>query len=376
MQVKLVGLLAGALLWCAGTRSEAEEHQAPIEEVEGEETTARAAVDPELDVPADEAAPDELTDSAGESTSYRYSADLDDAELEKTWENEPERLGALSIGFAGAGRLVNGVPFPEGPLWTILDPSRAYTTEEIVEYLSAAIAEVNDAFDETPRLRIGHISRKGGGRLRPHSSHQAGRDVDLCFYELEKPTARGDRFDLPRNWALLRALVTNGDVQFILVDKRLQKKLFEYAVSIGEDREWLDSLFRAGPESLMIHARRHRDHFHVRYFSPRAQELGRRVHPLLAKGGPGLKAVHRVQKGENLKILARRYETTISAIRRANGLGGLHLRSGMTLQIPLGRSCPKCPLPPKVVVPPRRLPPSKPELLVGWAEAGAASARP
>ena len=28
-------------------------------------------------------------------------------------------------------------------------------------------------------IKIADISKKGGGRLRPHSSHQAGRDVDI-----------------------------------------------------------------------------------------------------------------------------------------------------------------------------------------------------
>jgi len=59
--------------------------------------------------------------------------------------------------------------------------------------------------------------------------------------------------------------------------------LYAYALSIGEDKGWLDSVFHAGANSLIKHARRHRDHFHVRFFNGRAQELGRRVQPFMAK---------------------------------------------------------------------------------------------
>ena len=316
---------------------------------EVEHEAARAAVNPKPD--------EELPD-------HRYSADLDDAELERRWKEEPTSLGPISIGFADAGRLVNGVRFPEGPLWVILDPPRTFATQELVDGVVAAAEEVNAVFADTPRLQIGHISREDGGWLRPHQSHQAGRDIDLPFYDLPAPAKGGDRFDLPRNWALLRALITLGDVQFVLVDRRIQKRLYDYALSIGEDKGWLDSLFHSGMDSLVFHARRHRDHFHVRYWAGRAQELGRRVQPLLPKGKAEYNlAIHRVKQGDTLGAIARKYDTTITSIRKVNGLTGNLIRAGATLQVPLGTACIDCPVPPEVIVPPRRRPPSTPELL-------------
>jgi murein endopeptidase len=284
---------------------------------------------------------------------HRYSADIDDAELERRWKEDPASLGPISVGFADAGRLINGVQFPESERWIILDGPRSYATQDLIDGVVAAAEEVNALFPDTPRLQIGHISREDGGWLRPHLSHQAGRDIDL-----------------PRNWALFRSLIVLGDVEFVLVDRQIQKRLYDYALSIGEDKDWLDSLFHAGMKSVVFHARRHRDHFHVRYFSGRAQELGRRIQPLLPKGKPEYNlAIHRVKQGDTLGALARKYDTTLTSIRKLNHLTGNLIRAGATLQIPLGTACIDCPVPPEVIVPLRRVPPSTPAILTRPAEA-------
>lgn len=329
--------------------------------------------DPEREAPQVEASAADAPVIPGQ----RYTSDVTDEELEKRWKEDPTSLGPLSIGFADAGRLVNSVRFPDGPLWVVADPARTYTTEEVVAYLKAAIETVNAVYPESEPLRVGHISRPDGGWLRPHISHQAGRDVDLSFYltPFDPAKRKADRFDVARNWALLRALLVTGDVQFVLLDKKLIKRLWDYALSIGEDKDWLESLFHNGLQSMVFHARRHRDHFHVRYYSPRSQELGRRVQPLMPKGKPEFNfTVHRIKSGDTLGKLAHKYDTTIKAIQKANGMTNTFLRAGRTLTIPLGTACIDCPVPPEVVVPARKLPPSTPEILVPPATAEAAPA--
>ena len=44
--------------------------------------------------------------------------------------------------------------------------------------------------------------------------------------------------------------------------------------------------------------------------------------------------IHRVQRGETLASIAMRYGTTVSTLRRANGIGRGGLRAGRTLQVP------------------------------------------
>ncbi len=307
----------------------------------------------------------ELAGPQGETSdgALLYSADVSDEELETMWQTDASALGTISVGFTEAGRLINGIQMPPGPTWSVIAPENAWGTRETVDGLIAAATAVHEQYPTCGPLRINHIGKKGGGYLRPHQSHQSGRDVDVGFFYKDpashaRPTkARELLIDAAENFALLKALVMQTDVQMVLVDRRVQKVLFDWALSHGEDRGWLESLFHAGFNSLVQHARGHRDHFHVRFFSPRSQELGRRVQPLLSKLPEHNVLIHRVQKGDTLGRIAIRYGSTVSLIQRANGLSNTALRVGRTLNVPLRGPCTNCPVPPPLRVPPRRLPP-------------------
>ena len=94
--------------------------------------------------------------------------------------------------------------------------------------------------------------------------------------------------DVPRNWALVRALVVRTDVEAILLDTRIQQLLYRYALSIGEEKEWLDRVFqfaRGLPDAIVRHVAGHRTHYHVRFYNPRSQERGRVVYPVLVETG-------------------------------------------------------------------------------------------
>lgn len=311
-------------------------------------------------VPLEDEADD---DTAALGETVRYSGDLSDEELSRRWVEDPSSLGSISVGLTEAGRLINGVAMPEGPAWQVVDANNAWGTQETVDFIAAAAIEVQKQHAGAPPLRINHIGRKMGGYLRPHQSHQAGRDVDLGFYYTagEQSARLSQRrelaMDLPMNWALVKALIIGADVQFILVDKRIQSRLYAYALEQGEDKAWLDKLFHAGPASLVKHARRHRDHFHVRFFSGRSQELGRRIHPLLAKQPEQNVVIHRVRPGDTLGALATRYNSGLQLIQKANGLASNTLRVGRTLHIPIRGPCTNCPRPMELVIPPRCLPP-------------------
>lgn len=307
----------------------------------------------------------------------RYSADIDDETLARMWKETPEALGSLSIGLPSLGRLVNARPFPEGEHWTVVIPQCTWATEETIDYLTAAIAEVARQYPNGRPLRVNHISVPNGGYLRPHQSHQSGRDVDLAFYYGDKGPDRGawavkHNFDLDRNWALVRALITETDLQVILVDRSIIKRLYKHALAKGEDKAWLDSVFNAGKNSLLRHARRHRDHYHVRFYNPRAQELGRRVLPLMPKDPRQNIRYHRVRKGDTIGKIAYKFGSTVKAIQRANRLKGTMIRLGQTLAVPLRGPCVNCPMPPEVIVPPRRLPPpTKSPLMAAHVESPA-----
>jgi len=293
----------------------------------------------------------------------RYTADLPPEVLQRLWKESPEALGSISIGFTDEGRLVNGERFPEGDGWMVVDPERSYATRETIDAVIAAVRQVRSLYPEAPPLRVNQISGREGGWLRPHKSHQNGRDVDLAFYypsaEPVRVRAREKYIDVAKTWALLKAMVTLADVQMVLLDRRVQKVLYDHALKAGEDKAWLDSLF-AYPDPLVKHARRHRDHLHVRFFSPRAQELGRRVAPLLAMRPEQNIRFHKVRRGDTLGGIAARYGSSVALLRKANRIKGSMLRLSQVLQVPLQGPCTRCPVPPPVSVPERRLPPQRP----------------
>ncbi len=321
----------------------------PAEEDEAVEAAIQASIDAEL-----------------AHAGVLYSSDLTDDELTRRWVEEPESLGSISFGITEAGRLVNGVQLPPGDAWRIVDANNAWGTQETIDFIVTTAAKVREQFADAAPLRINHIGKKVGGYLRPHQSHQAGRDVDLGFYfpANEDPGRLSKKrelaMDLAVNWALLKTLVSNADVEFVLVDQRIQNRLYAFALAQGEDKAWLDRLFHAGAASLIRHARRHRDHFHVRFYAGRSQELGRRIQPLLARQPEENMVICRVRKGDTLGGLATRYNSGVKLIQKANGLTSSSLRVGRTLNIPLRGPCTNCPVPPPLVIPERCLPPSLP----------------
>ncbi len=277
---------------------------------------------------------------------------------------DPMALGPLSIGSPNAGLLFNPQPMPEGDLWQIRNPRETYGTTETLGFIIKTIEAVERQLPGSPPLVIGDISRPDGGRLNWHASHQVGRDVDLGLYHRTEVEdflrGRKSNLDVPRTWALVRALVTETDLHRIFLDRSIQQHLYEHALQIGENRLWLDVVFgrhTGGKDALIQHVRRHRDHMHVRFYNARAQEWGRIAYPLLVKAGlaPEPTVTHRARSGETLSHLSRRYGTSTGAIRRANGLRGSMIRAGRRYVIPI-RKIPSEAEP--FVVPPRLLPPA------------------
>jgi hypothetical protein len=307
--------------------------------------------------------------------------ELSDEELLQRIETDPGLLGSLSIGVPGRAILFNGVELEPNPHWEIARNADSWATSETIVAIQAAVDTVYELFPDTPPITIGDISAREGGRLKRHKTHQGGRDVDFGFYYLQgKGTwfAPGTpaNFDAPRNWALVRALVTRTDVETILLDTRVQRILHKYAVSIGEDKEWLDHVFgfaRGYRDAKVVHVVGHRTHYHVRFFNAVAQELGRRAHPLLVQmnvmSPPVYTVRHVVKPGQTIGQLASRYGTTTRAIQQANGLKTTQLRAGRAYRIPRhGAAAPKTD---PIVVPQRMLPPSTPDALsaVTWPTA-------
>lgn len=291
------------------------------------------------------------------------------AEIARAFAQDPASLGSVTLGRPSAGGLLNGVMMPRGEGWSLIDPGHAWGTQETVDYITRAIATVRARFPDAHDVYIGHISARRGGALRPHISHQSGRDVDLSYFYSDDSArwyrrAHEGNLDRERTWAFVRALITETDVELILIDRGLQKLLREHAASIGEDPAWLQGLFDGIPgvqRPLIFHAKGHATHLHVRFFNPVAQETAVRAHEVLVAHGYASAATsfvaHRAKNGETLGMLAKKYGTSVREIMRANGLRNTKIRVKQVYRIPkrgaLGR-------PSAAPIPPRRLPPRSP----------------
>ena len=350
------------------------------------ELIAPPAPSPRASRPLTAPEPRPLTPVTGRAASSKQEPEallsLSDAQLEARLLSDPTSVGSLSIGAPNAGRLFNGVCLLEDDYFKPVDTDNAWGTEETLAYLRRAAEQVHARFPASPQLHIGHISAKRGGRLSPHRSHQAGRDVDVSYFYTDQARwyqrATPANLDLARTWLFVSALITETDVEMILMDRRLSQPLRRYAEGQGANAEWLASIFEHSQASPAIvrHAPGHATHMHIRFYNPRAQRLARRLYPALVEheliDKVQVYRYHRVRKGETLGKLAKRYGTTVRAIKQANGLRSSVIQAKKTYKIPTEAKSWSADAP--FQLPERRLPPaSSPGPSVEGSSAAAAS---
>jgi penicillin-insensitive murein endopeptidase len=201
---------------------------------------------------------------------------------------EERAIGSVSVGRPNRGRLVNGVLLGETETLRWRNPNEAtrWGTEELVGLLQDGAQHVAAELPGA-QLSVGDLSRRGGGRFRPHRSHTSGRDVDVGFYMSDASgapsyaprfvefradgVARGEeerRLDDARNWELLESWLGDGPipVQWIFVSNEIKGRLLAEAARRGASAEII-----ARAEAVLQQPRRggrHRDHFHVRIYCP------------------------------------------------------------------------------------------------------------
>lgn len=202
-------------------------------------------------------------------------------------DERPTSVPARSRGRPADGRVDGAVALTEGPAVRVLTKRHrrrclSWATPRLVGALERAGRAVQKNFPDSPPLGVGNLGRARGGSLAPYShSHQAGRDGDLAFYARNEngPVAAEDllhfdasllsedgalTFDVPRNWALVAALINDESIQlkWLFVSAPLRKALLEHARKTKASPSVL-----AEAERLLHQpsdAPPHDDHFHVR----------------------------------------------------------------------------------------------------------------
>ncbi len=296
------------------------------------------------------------------------------------------RKKCLSIGAPNRGRLVNGIPMRPFPGFLVRPTvHHVYGTPETIAALHYAVARVHQQFPGAHDLVVGDLSRRRGGRLPPHLSHQSGRDADVGFYHrnIDAPRsfveATPANLDVERTWAFIEALLEDHKVEYIFIDYSIQRLLYRYVkYTLGAPEAYLRMVFsypRRSRTAFIRHAPKHRDHLHVRFWSPIAVAAARGVTLTPADGrwftpeevaaytrggyvalnhfdrvdwgvGPGhalpdrsLYATYRVRSGDTLSTIAGRYHVSTAALMELNGLHARSIiRPGQRLLLPIRRS--------------------------------------
>jgi len=204
-------------------------------------------------------------------------------------EAPDEGSESRSVGVPDRGRLLEPAQLDDTDDLFIRTSRRSahYGTAELVALIRHAAEAVSSAHPG-PRLVVGDLSRRRGGRFGPHRSHQSGRDADLGFYLLDAEgqstqaeqfvslgrdgcgSVRDDRFcfDAPRNWALIAAMVQDeaAQVQYVLIAPDIRNRLLEEGERQGAPAELMERVQTVTePHSG---SRSHRSHFHVRIYCP------------------------------------------------------------------------------------------------------------
>ncbi len=173
--------------------------------------------------------------------------------------------------------LAGGVRLPPGAHYHVKRPHLAWGTPRTVRLIQRSVERYHRRRPGGPKIFIGDISKRGGGRLAPHLSHRAGKDVDIGYVRRGKdahnPTFTGvsaRTLDVPRTWELIKSFLDTGEVRYVFVDYGIQRKLYAYARSQGVPRAELDELFqyprgRRRAHGIIRHWPSHQHHFHVRF---------------------------------------------------------------------------------------------------------------
>ncbi len=204
---------------------------------------------------------------------------------------------SISCGAANRGALREAAEMPrKGAGFEIPEPwwsrSYRYGTDELVGMITRAAAAV-EAEHPGGVLGVADLSRRRGGAIPGHRSHQAGRDVDLIFYSLDPEGnpfppdrhmpyytysgrahyakaphwARGipERFfDLKRNWALIKAMMNDprAELKHVFISRRIRRWILDYAKKVGEPEALIERAGRIMKKPA--NGSKHNDHMHIR----------------------------------------------------------------------------------------------------------------
>jgi murein endopeptidase len=159
----------------------------------------------------------------------------------------------------------------------VANPARNtyYATYEMGEFITRLGESLN--LSSNKKLFVSSVSKKTGGKLSPHVSHQIGLDADLGYPATQEsvkfPVVVAMRtrqynpssFSVAKTYELFKYAFKQTDIKVdrIFADKKIKKALCDYATAQGEfksnEKDLVENLFKN-----IQHVDGHGDHFHIR----------------------------------------------------------------------------------------------------------------
>ncbi len=172
--------------------------------------------------------------------------------------------GGVSVGLPQNGRLKDGIALPPSDLYTVRFPAWAYGTSLTIQSLIQGIQMFRDESGFSGPLYIGALSRQSGRKLKPHRSHQSGRDADVRLPALPPFQSQAElapsQIDWAATWALVEALLRTERVEIMFLERPLKRRLREAAYMMGaSDTRIREAMRRIHDEPG------HDSHVHVRF---------------------------------------------------------------------------------------------------------------
>ncbi len=198
-------------------------------------------------------------------------------------------IAGQSVGSPSHGRLENGMQLPPGRGYYRRRPHRAWGANHTIFHVRRAVAAVRGRFPKIHKVAIGDISRRKGGKVAQHKSHQSGRDVDIGLYFKKRPKgyprsfvkATGKNLDFKATWTLLKAFAdtasSSSGVEKMFLNYELQEVLYKWAEKRGVSKKTLRKMFQypngkhAG-NGIIRHDPGHDSHVHVRFKCPKGDK--------------------------------------------------------------------------------------------------------
>jgi murein endopeptidase len=198
---------------------------------------------------------------------------------------KPQSVGSPSNGRLILGKSLDADRDKKGVGWVIsAERENVYGTPDTIAYIKYCASAYRSYFakGKAPPIAIGDISKKGGGPLPPHKSHQSGRDVDIGFIVKggQRSASNGvfvqattNSLDLPKQWVLTKCFLDLDATTHIFMEASIVEALKQYVIKLYKKntqrlKRYL-LYFPGGSKAKIVPDDEHRSHMHVRFACPK-----------------------------------------------------------------------------------------------------------